>query len=270
MGQKNIEGIFGKVLSENRMVLIPFITAGDPSLNQTEELVVTIAEDGADIVELGVPFSDPLADGPVIQRASERSLRNGTTLEKILTCVGNIRKKSDIPIVLMSYYNPILKMGLNVFVKRAVTAGVDGVIIPDLPPEEAGDWMKSARRAKLATIFLIAPTSTEERIRKIASVSRGFIYYVSLTGVTGARKNLQQDICQRMSLIRRLTKLPICVGFGISKPEHVRQLAKGADGVIVGSALVNLIERNKGDQLRQKVGGFIRSLKNATYRSVTQ
>jgi tryptophan synthase alpha chain len=268
MGQKNIEGTFEKVLSENRIALIPFITAGDPSLAQTEELVMTLAKDGADIVELGVPFSDPLADGPAIQRASERSLKKGATLRRILVTVEKIREKSGIPLVLMSYYNPILKMGLDVFVKRAVTAGVDGIIIPDLPPEEAGDWIQSARRAKLATIFLVAPTSTEERIQKIARVSRGFIYYVSLTGVTGARKNLQQDVRQRVNLIRRFTKLPVCVGFGISKPEHVRQLADGADGVIVGSALVNLIERNKGDKLHQKVGGFIRSLKNATYRSI--
>ncbi len=266
MGQENINRIFRKAAKENRTALISYITAGDPGLSRTERLVLTLAENGADIVELGVPFSDPLADGPTIQRASERSLKRGTTLQKILATVGKIRKKSRIPLVLMSYYNPILKMGLDVFAKRSVTAGVDGVIIPDLPPEEAGDWIKSARRAKLATIFLIAPTSTEERIQKIARASRGFIYYVSLTGVTGARKDLQQDVRQRMNLIWRFTKLPICVGFGISKPEHVRQLAKGAGGVIVGSALVSLIARSHPADLHKKVGRFIQSLKKETRR----
>lgn len=266
VGQKNIEVVFRKTIEESRMALIPYITAGDPGLSQTERLVLTFAENGADIVELGVPFSDPLADGPTIQRASERSLKKGTTLRRILAVVEKIREKSGVPIILMSYYNPILKMGLNAFAKRAVTAGVDGVIIPDLPPEEAGGWIKSARSAKLATIFLIAPTSTEERIQKIARVSRGFIYYVSLTGVTGVRKNLQQDVRQRLNLIRRFTKLPLCVGFGISKPEHVRQLAKGAGGVIVGSALVNLIEQSRSMDLHINVGRFIQSLKKETWR----
>lgn len=266
MGQNNINGVFKKTVKENRTALISYITAGDPGLSQTERLVLTLEENGSDIVELGVPFSDPLADGPVIQRASERSLKKGTTLQKILATVKKIRKKNDVPLVLMSYYNPILRVGLDVFAKRAATVGVDGVIIPDLPPEEAGDWIKAARRAKLATIFLIAPTSTRERIQKIARVSRGFIYYVSLTGVTGARKNLQQDVHQKLHLIRRFTKLPLCVGFGISKPEHVRQLAKGAGGVIVGSALVNLIERSRSADLHQNVGRFIRSLKKETFR----
>ena len=266
MGQKNIEAVFRKRAQENRIALIPFITAGDPSLLDTERLVMTLAENGADIVELGVPFSDPLADGPVIQSASERSLKNGTTLKKILTCVERVRKKNNVPIILMSYYNPILKMGLTAFADRAEEVGVDGIIIPDLPSEEAGDWIKAARRAKLATIFLVAPTSTEERIQKIVRVSRGFVYYVSLTGVTGARKNLQQDVREKLNLIRRFAKLPVCVGFGISKPEHVRKLSKFVNGVIVGSALVQIIEQSRNANVHQRVGSFIHSLKKATYQ----
>ena len=266
MGQNNINRIFKKTAKENRTALVSYITAGDPTLPQTERLVLTLADSGADIVELGVPFSDPLADGPVIQRACERSLKKGTTLQEILGAVKKIRKKSRVPLVLMSYYNPILRMGLDIFVKRAAAAGVDGVIIPDLPPEEAGDWIKSARREKLATVFLIAPTSTQERIQRIARVSRGFIYYVSLTGVTGVRKDLQQNVRQKLNLIRRFTKLPICVGFGVSKPEHVRELAKGAGGVIVGSALVSLIERSRPGDLHNNVGRFVQSLKKETWR----
>ncbi|MBI1976004.1 MAG: tryptophan synthase subunit alpha [Candidatus Omnitrophica bacterium] len=266
MGQINISRVFRQTEKEKRTALVPFITAGDPSLSTTEALTLTLARSGADMVELGVPFSDPLADGPIIQGASERSLRKGTTLEKILLCVKKIRRRSDIPVVLMSYYNPIFKMGLDSFSKRCGQAGVDGVIIPDLPPEEAGNWIGTARRAGLATIFLVAPTSTEERIKKIARLSRGFVYYVSLTGVTGVRKDLQQDVRQKLNLIRRLAKLPICVGFGVSKPEHVRQLAKWAGGVIVGSALVNLIERSHPGNLHKNVRRFIQSLKKETQR----
>ena len=265
MGQKNIDRVFKKSAQEKRAVLIPYITAGDPSLSQTERLVFTLEENGADIVELGVPFSDPLADGPAIQRASERSLKKGTTLQKILVVVKKIRRKSRVPLVLMSYYNPILRMGLDVFAKQAARAGADGVIIPDLPPEEAGEWIQAARQEKQATIFLIAPTSTKDRIQKIARVSRGFIYYVSLTGVTGARRDLQGDISQKLNFSRRLTRLPVCVGFGISKPEHVRQLAKGGGGIIVGSALVNLIARSHSEDLHKSVGWFIQSLKKETW-----
>ena len=264
MGQKNIEAVFRKRAQENRIALIPFITAGDPSLLDTERLVVTLEENGADIVELGVPFSDPLADGPIIQRASERSLQNGTTLKKILNCVKKIRKKSDIPIVLMSYYNTILKMGLGDFANRAEEVGVDGVIIPDLPPEEANDWVKAARAKRLATIFLVAPTSTPERIKKIAQVSRGFLYYVSLTGVTGVRDKIQKSVREKVRLISNFSNLPVCVGFGISKPEHVQQLVKFANGVIVGSVLVRLIEESNKKYLLKNVGVFIQKFKRVT------
>lgn len=262
----NIKRVFDRAKREKRIALVPFVTAGDPTLAETERLVGTLAQNGADIVELGVPFSDPLADGPTIQRASERSLKKGTTLEKILQCVKSIRRRSDIPLVLMSYYNPILKMGLGPFSRGCKEAGVDGVVIPDLPPEEASQWIQSARQTKLATIFLIAPTSTPERIKKIAQVSRGFIYYVSLTGVTGIRRKVQKDIHRKLKQISAVTELPICVGFGISKPEHVKQLVKEAQGAIVGSALVDLIDRNLKNDLQGKAGNFIRLLKKATYQ----
>ncbi len=267
MGQKNIEAVFRKTFEEDRIALIPFLTAGDPSLAQTKQLVLTLAANGADIVELGVPFSDPLADGPVIQRASERSLKKGTTLGKILICVQEIRQKNSIPIVLMSYYNPILKMGIAVFSQKCADAGVDGVIIPDFPPEESDEWIRTARKVQLATIFLVAPTSSLDRIKKINGVSRGFLYYVSLTGTTGARNQLSKDITKKLHLIRKVSTNPICVGFGISRPEHVKALSKYADGVIVGSALVGLIEQYaKRSILLPKLKRFMRALKKETYQ----
>jgi len=241
-------------LSEiRRSALIGYMTAGFPSLDFTGKLVMTMESSGVDIIELGVPFSDPVADGPVIQRASEYALRRGITLSGVINFVKGIRKITEIPVLLMGYYNPILSYGVEDFVKDASCAGVDGLIVPDLPPEESGELIKHAREYGLATIFLLAPTSTESRIRAVARVSRGFLYYVSLTGVTGSRSRLPAGIANNIRRIKRFTNLPVCVGFGVSTPEHVRMLGKVADGVIVGSAIIKIIQENRN---------YRRSIKN--------
>ncbi len=244
--------------------MIPFITAGDPDLSTTRELAWAFEEVGADLLELGVPFSDPLADGTTIQRASQRALESGVTLKRVIGLVEQIRGKSQIPVVLMSYINPILRTGAHEFAIRAGDAGVDGVIVPDLPPEEAQELQRCCAAAAVHTIFLAAPTSTDVRLRRIAESSQGYIYYVSLKGVTGARDTMQTDLELSLSRLRRLTDMPIAVGFGISTPAQVSQVAKLADGVIVGSAIVERVERASGDPgIVSEVAGFVRSLKQA-------
>ena len=238
-----IEEKFNFLRAKGKKAFITFITAGDPNLRTTERLVLEMDAHGADIVELGVPFSDPIADGPRIQASSLRSLKAGTTLPKILSLVKKIRKKSDIPLVLMTYYNPVYVYGIKKFVNDAVQAGVDGVIVPDLPPEEAGELIKESKRFNLANIFLLAPTSTKERIKKVIREGTGFIYYVSLTGVTGERNSLPADLSKKLRQIKSLTKKPLAVGFGISHGSQVKSILKKADGVIVGSALVRIIEK---------------------------
>jgi tryptophan synthase alpha chain len=247
---------------------MPFLVAGDPSLEMTGKFIMEMERNGADIIELGVPFSDPLADGPTIQRASQRALEGGVSLVRILAFLRNLRQESAVPIVLMGYYNPIYHYGVERFVNDARTSGADGLIVPDLPPEEAKELIRAARGADLDTIFLLAPTSTPERIERIAEVSRGFIYYVSLAGVTGARKELASGIEESLSHIRRQTSMPVCVGFGISTPEHVRHVGAFSDGAIVGSALVGLIEASMGNpECTAMVGRFIRHLGAAAVRT---
>lgn len=213
---KTISQVFKTLKKQNRRALIPYITAGDPDLDITAKLILTISQNGGDILELGVPFSDPLADGPTIQAASQRALKSGTTLKGILEMVREIRKKIDIPLVLMSYYNPLRQYGLEALARDASKAGINGFIVPDLTPEEATDWLKVCKEHSLDTIFLIAPTTSLNRARKIAQMSRGFIYYVSVTGVTGARESLPQDIIENLKQLRKITNKPIAVGFGIS------------------------------------------------------
>lgn len=258
-----IETTFERLRAQKKKALIPYIMAGDPYIKTTESLILEIERAGADILELGVPFSDPIADGPVIQRASERALKSRTTLNKIMVLIKGLRKKGvSIPVIIMTYYNIIFQYGINKFPKDAIYAGIDGVIIPDLPPEEASDFIKEARSSGLETIFLLAPTSTEERIKKVASSSTGFIYYVSMTGITGAKLKNILEVKEKIPEIRRYTDLPIAVGFGISKKEEAKKIAAWADGVIVGSALVRLIEENTGKRLLMpKVTRFIRSMK---------
>jgi tryptophan synthase alpha chain len=242
--------------------LIPYFTAGDPSLADTRRLVIEAARQGADVVEIGIPFSDPLADGPVIQRAAQRALAAGVTLPRVLELARDLRGEVAIPLVFLTYYNPVLAFGLKAFARSAADAGADGVIVADLPPEEAGPLSDETSAAGLDLIHLVAPTSTPARMRLIARRSRGFVYVVSLTGVTGVRDALAPDLVTQLRALRLITTRPICVGFGISTPEHVRAVAPYADGVIVGSAVVRVIEQHAGtSRLLEEVGRFIATMK---------
>lgn len=257
-----IQRTFSRLRAEQRTGLIPFVMAGDPDLPTTEQVVEALASAGADLIELGVPFSDPVADGPINQRASQRALRHGVALVDVLNLVGRMRSRVSLPFVVLSYYNPILQYGLARFCADAAASGVDGVVIPDLPPDEARELIDAARSVDLDTIFLLAPTSTDARIHLVAERSTGFIYCVSLTGVTGIRDHLSEDVRELVRKIKKVTQLPVCVGFGVSTPDQARQVAEVADGVIVGSALVSLLEA-PGDRiarLQEFVGGLRKSV----------
>jgi tryptophan synthase alpha chain len=254
---------FRKLSKKNEKALVTFITAGDPDLETTGEIIRELESAGADIIELGVPFSDPMADGPTIQLSSERALSAGATLPKILELVRSVRKTSEIPLVLMGYYNPVFYYGIERFVTDAVEAGVDGVILVDLPPEEADaeGFSALARKAGLDCIFLLTPTSDEGRIAKVVKRGRGFLYYVSVTGVTGARKDISLTLAEELEKIRNATAMPLVVGFGISDATQAATVAKLGDGVVVGSALVKLFEEYRGAELKEKVREFVSSLK---------
>jgi tryptophan synthase alpha chain len=240
--------------------LVAYVTCGDPDLATTRDVILAAIDAGARVIELGVPFSDPLADGPVIQRASERALKHGTSLEQILKLAAEIREHSQsVGLIVFSYLNPILRMGLGKFCRVARHAGLDGALITDMPVEESGDYIREARKNDLATIFLAAPTSTDQRLRQIAEVSTGFIYAVSRTGVTGARQKMSTDASGLAKRVRRFTKLPIAVGFGISTPEQFRSVGKFAEGAVIGSAIVQLIEQNHGREAAA-VAEFVRQL----------
>jgi tryptophan synthase alpha chain len=242
-----------------RPSLVAYVTCGDPDLPTTLEIVLTAIDAGASIIELGVPFSDPLADGPVIQRASQRALRNGTTLTQVINLAKRIRQRSQAGLIIFSYLNPILRMGLANFSAAAQDAGLDGALITDLPAEEGGDYLREMRQRSLATVFLAAPTSTDVRLKQIAHASTGFVYAVSRTGVTGARKQLPDDARTLVHRIRRYTKLPIAVGFGISGAEQFRSVGEFADAAVVGSAIVETIEHNPGKEALA-VAEFIKQL----------
>jgi len=239
---------------------VAFVTAGDPSLERTIEVALELERGGVDILELGVPFSDPLADGPVIQRASERALRRGTRLTSVLEAVHEIRRRSQLPLVLFSYLNPLLSYGLERLAGAARDAGVDGVLVTDLPPEEADGWLAVARAAALDTVFLAAPTSPDRRLARIAAGSSGFVYAVSRTGVTGERDAVSADAAPLVARLRALTAAPVALGFGISTPEQVAAAAAIADGVVVGSALVRFLEESPAGDVAEQV----RWLKSAT------
>ena len=243
-----IQQAFEKVKTKGEKALIPYIMAGDPSLEETETLVLTLAEGGADLIELGVPFSDPIADGPVIQQAAERALKSGTTLNKILTTVKSIRTKTDVPLIFMSYYNTIMAMGLEHFCSQAVEAGIDGLIVPDLPPEESDALQAATHKAGgPVVIFLLAPTSTPQRRKEVITRTHGFIYYVSLTGITGAQLTDLTQVKKNVQAIQKASKKPVAVGFGIAMPEQAKNVGQFADGVIIGSALVRKIAEHHRD-----------------------
>jgi len=256
-----IEKKFKDLRKENKKAFIAFITAGYPSLAVTEKLILEFSKIGVDIIELGVPFSDPMADGPVIQESSQAALDKNVHLIDILKLVKKVRKKTRLPIALMTYYNPVFCFGEEKFTRAASSCGVDGVIIPDLPPDEGRPFMRLANKHNLDVICFIAPTTSVRRTRYIAGQARGFIYYICLTGVTGERKKLPLDLKGHIRLIKRLTHKPVCVGFGVSSAAQVKQIGKIADGVIVGSAIVKKIKENKGrPDLVKKVSNFVKNL----------
>jgi tryptophan synthase alpha chain len=256
-----IKSKFEQLQREGRKALITFITAGDPDLALTERLVPRMAAAGADIIELGIPFSDPMADGPTIQLSSERALAGGANLKSILAMVKNIRQECEVPILLMGYFNPVLAFGLELFCREAAAAGVDAVLLVDLPPEEAAELVFFTKKQGIDFIPLLTPTSDSSRITKIKTCGSGFIYYVSVAGVTGARSSVAADIGTMVEKIRSEAALPVAVGFGISTPEQAGSVAKLADGVVVGSALVKLFEQFTGDELVLRVTEAVHSLK---------
>jgi tryptophan synthase alpha chain len=254
-----IESTFKKLRRKSRAALIPYVVAGDPDLGTTEALVLKMAESGADIIELGLPFSDPLADGPVIQAASERALRNGTNLTKVFGLAEKLKGVAT-PLILMTYFNPVFKFGLRDFAKGCHDSGIDGVIIPDLPPEEAGPWIREARAFDLDTIFLVAPTSTPDRIKLISKWSRGYLLCFCNRG-DGAREDLPRELESAVRRIKEYGKKPVAVGFGVSTPAQAKRIGSFADGVIVGSAIVKIIEEADSDLIIR--WNFVTSLAQA-------
>ena len=258
-----IDQKFEEARSEGRILFSIYICAGDPDLATTRELVLEFDRRGVDMIELGVPFSDPVADGPVIQNATQRALENGTTLSQTLETLRSIRKDSDIPILLMTYYNPVFHFGVEKLVEAAIEAGADGLIIPDLTPEEGAEVVNAARARDCKTIFFAAPTSTDERIKKANELLTGFIYCVSVTGITGARDELPQETTDYLERLRALTDKPLVIGFGVSKSSQIASLSGHADGVIVGSAIVRKIEEHleaPREDLIREVGDFAEEL----------
>jgi tryptophan synthase alpha chain len=247
---------------ESKPGLVIYLTAGDPSLEATSAIAIAAIDAGADVIELGVPFSDPLADGPVIQRASERALARGVSLKNVLKLAGEIRAaRPQAGLVIFSYLNPILRYGLHAFADAAAAAGADGVLVTDLIVDEAGEYLIEMERVGLAPIFLAAPTSPDERLEAIATHSKGFVYAISRVGITGTQQSLTSDAASLVARIRRWTKLPVAVGFGISNAEHVAQVGQFADAAVVGSAIVELIERSTAETAPGAVARFIRGLR---------
>lgn len=257
---------FTRAGGEKRAALVVYLCAGDPDLATSERLVVAAAKAGADIVEVGVPFSDPTADGPVIQRASERALASGTTLRGVLDMIRRVRQTCDVPVVLFGYYNPILSLGEERAVREAAEAGVDGFLVIDLPPEEAGSLVASLRAREMDFVPLVAPTTSDARVDAIARVADGFLYYVSLTGITGAATDLL-EAARRAAAVRARTKKPVVLGFGVKTPADVRAVANEVDGVVVGSAVCSAIEATKApDAAVEAVRSLVRELREACRR----
>jgi tryptophan synthase alpha chain len=254
--------LFECLKRENRKGLIAYLTAGDPSPERTPALVEALVRGGADLIELGVPFSDPIGDGPVIQRAGERALKAGTSLHTVLDIARQIRETSDVPLLLFTYLNPVVRYGLDRLGADAAAAGIDGCLLIDASVEEAETYAAAMHRHGLDTVFLAAPTSTERRIKLIAQYSTGFIYLVSRTGVTGEQDSLSDAVAPLIRGVRAVTDLPLAVGFGISKPEHVAELGRQVEAVVIGSAIVRVIEEHAGPELEARLESFIRNLKN--------
>ncbi|MEE8581090.1 MAG: tryptophan synthase subunit alpha [Myxococcota bacterium] len=253
---------FAELRRREERALIPFVTAGDPDLDTSEALVLAMVEAGADLIEIGVPFSDPIGEGPTIQRASERALASGVTLRRVLQLVKVLRPRVEVPLLLMGYANPFFAMGCAAFAAAAREVGVDGIIVADLPPQEGEPLYAACRTAGIDPVLLAAPTTTDERLALLVRESRGFLYYVSLTGVTGARRELAQGIERSVRAAQALSKLPVCVGFGIATKEHAAQVGAYADGVVVGSAIVDRIEQSRSrEQAVDAVADFVAMLK---------
>ncbi len=256
-----ISDVFDGLRDRGETGFIPYITAGDPDLKTTRELVLEMARRGADVIELGIPFSDPLADGPTIQASSQRALEGGATLAGIFECADEIRQETEVPIILFTYYNPVHRYGLEAFVARCVAAGVNGALITDLPPEEAGNYGRLMAEAGLDTVFLLAPTSRDDRIKLVADAATGFVYYVSRAGVTGEQQALSDSLASMVEHIKGFTSKPVAVGFGISNPEQSEQVGRYADAVVVGSAIVRRIGKKGGDpDLVSEIGDFVAEL----------
>lgn len=255
-------------LAESRQkALVTFITAGDPDLSATEEMIHLLESAGADIIELGVPFSDPMADGPTIQLSSERALASGTTLAGILGIVQNVRRSCGLPIILMGYLNPVHAYGYERFCRDASESGVDGVLLVDMPPEESGDFLAAAAPYDISVIFLLTPTSDDARIAAVDKLGKGFVYYVTVTGVTGARQEVSGTLADELTRVRSAIRLPVMAGFGISTPDQAASVAGLADGVVVGSAIVKLFQQYTGSKLRSELKRFVSSLKTAITRA---
>lgn len=256
---------FQDLAARKQAAFIPYITAGDPNLAQTEQLVYALEEAGADVLELGVPFSDPVGDGPVIQVAAQRALAGGTTPNDVLALVSKVRQKSELPILLFTYFNPVFVHGIDNFARDAAAAGADGVLCVDLPPEEAEEYKHALDKNGLCSVFLVAPTTSDKRLAHIASLCTGFVYYVSRLGVTGEQSSLATDLSAAVQRIKRFTDKPVAVGFGVSKPEQAREVADLAEGVVVGSAIVRLIgELGDQPETPEKVRQFAAALAQAT------
>lgn len=254
---------FAALQADGGKALITFITAGDPDLVATEEMILLLERSGADVIELGVPFSDPMADGPTIQRSSERALGSGTTLNGILDLVKRVRCRTEIPIILMGYLNPVHAYGYERFCSDAAGAGVDGVLLVDMPPEESNDLTIPARAHGLDVIFLLTPTSDAERIAAVERLGSGFVYYVTVTGVTGARTTVSGSLAEELARVQRAISLPVMAGFGISTPEQAAEVGSLASGIIVGSAIVKLFEQYSGEELKKQLGSYVSALKQA-------
>ena len=258
-----IDAAFRDLRAAGRTGLVAYVTAGDPDLERSRELLVHVDRAGADVLEVGVPFSDPLADGPVIQRATERAIRGGATLARVLDMVRDVRSLVNAPIVIFTYANPVLRMGLEAFITRARESGVDGVLLLDVPPEESAQTREALSRARIDTIFLLSPTTSDDRIRRAAALGSGFLYGISRLGVTGARDEVASSARALAERVRRETGMPLALGFGLSRPEHVRAIGAYADAAVVGSALVQVIaEHGESPALMNEVERYVRWLKS--------